>query len=158
MAKSVRTAGINLCSPLFFRHKIWYFPASSHGRWKICKIRQRKFKKFLANFRKVRVKIFVSALESIFSPIDPIEEVFGLPNIKSAKKRDLWLRPATPAQGREVAMKTALKKFEAAAAACIAPRAEGAYRSRSRPWTRLLPRHLHKNNAAHKEERHDRES
>ena len=55
------------------------------------------------------------------------EEVFGLPNIKSAKKRVL-LAEARNAQNRvqKSAMKTAIKKFEAAAAEGNRTEAEGA--------------------------------
>ena len=73
-----------------------------------------------------------------------LEEVFGLPNIKSAKKRVL-LAEARNAQNRvqKSAMKTAIKKFEAAAEEGNRTEAEGAYMAASKGL-------IHKNNAAHK--------
>ena len=60
------------------------------------------------------------------------EEVFGLPNIKSAKKR-------------------ALKKFEAAAAEGNRTEAEGAYKVAVKIVDKSAAKGLlHKNNAAHK--------
>ena len=74
------------------------------------------------------------------------EEVFGLPNIKSAKKRVL-LAEARNAQNRvqKSAMKTAIKKFEAAAAE--GNRTEVAVKKVDMAASKGL---IHKNNAAHK--------
>ena len=57
------------------------------------------------------------------------EEVFGLPNIKSAKKR-VQLAEVRNARNKadKSALKTALKKFEAAAAEGNRTEAEGAYK------------------------------
>ncbi len=80
------------------------------------------------------------------------EEVFGLPNIKSAKKR------VAIAEVRNVrnkadksALKTALKKFEAAAAEGNRTEAEGAYKVAVKTVDKAVAKGiLHKNNAAHK--------
>ena len=80
------------------------------------------------------------------------EEVFGLPNIKSAKKRVL-LAEARNAQNRvqKSAMKTAIKKFEAAAAEGNRTEAEGAYKVAVQKVDMAASKGLiHKNNAAHK--------
>ena len=80
------------------------------------------------------------------------EEVFGLPNIKSAKKRVL-LAEARNAQNRvqKSAMKTAIKKFEAAAAEGNRTEAEGAYKVAVKKVDMAASKCLiHKNNAAHK--------
>ena len=80
------------------------------------------------------------------------EEVFGLPNIKSAKKRVL-LAEARNAQNRvqKSAMKTAIKKFEAAAAEGNRTEAEGAYKVAVKKVDMAASKGLiHKNNAAHK--------
>ncbi len=80
------------------------------------------------------------------------EEVFGLPNIKSAKKRVL-ISEACNAQNRvqRSAMKTAIKKFEAAAAEGNRTEAEGAYKVAVKKVDMAVTKGLlHKNNAAHK--------
>ena len=80
------------------------------------------------------------------------EEVFGLPNIKSAKKRVL-LAEARNAQNRvqKSAMKTAIKKFEASAAEGNRTEAEGAYKVAVKKVDMAASKGLiHKNNAAHK--------
>ena len=80
------------------------------------------------------------------------EEVFGLPNIKSAKKRVL-LAEARNAQNRvqKSAMQTAIKKFEAAAAEGNRTEAEGAYKVAVKKVDMAASKGLiHKNNAAHK--------
>ena len=80
------------------------------------------------------------------------EEVFGLPNIKSAKKR-VQLAEVRNARNKadKSALKTALKKFEAAAAEGNRTEAEGAYKVAVKIVDKsaamgLLP----KNTAAHK--------
>ena len=81
-----------------------------------------------------------------------LEEVFGLPNIKSAKKRVL-LAEARNAQNRvqKSAMKTAIKKFEAAAEEGNRTEAEGAYKVAVKKVDMAASKGLiHKNNAAHK--------
>ena len=81
-----------------------------------------------------------------------LEEVFGLPNIKSAKTRVL-LAEARNAQNRvqKSAMKTAIKKFEAAAEEGNRTEAEGAYKVAVKKVDMAASKGLiHKNNAAHK--------
>ncbi len=69
--------------------------------------------------------------------ISSSEEVFGLPNIKSAKKRS--------------ALKTDIKKFEAAVVEGNRSEAEGAYKVAVKAVDKAVVRGLlHKNNAAHK--------
>ena len=85
-------------------------------------------------------------------PEFPLEEVFGLPNIKSAKKRVLLseVRNARNKAERS-AMKTAVKKFEAAAAHGNRTEAEGAYKVAVKAVDKAAAKGiLHKNNAAHK--------
>ena len=76
------------------------------------------------------------------------EEVFGLPNIKSAKKR---VQLAEVRKADKSALKTALKKFEAAAAEGNRTEAEGAYKVAVKIVDKSAAKGLlHKNNAAHK--------
>ena len=80
------------------------------------------------------------------------EEVFGLPNIKSAKKRVL-IAESRNAQNRvqKSAMKTAIKKFEAAAVEGNRTEAEGTYKVAVKAIDKAASKGLlHKNNAAHK--------
>ncbi len=80
------------------------------------------------------------------------KEVFGLPNIKSAKKRVL-IAEARNAQNRiqKSAMKTAIKKFEAAAEEGNRTEAEVAYKVAVKKVDMAASKGLiHKNNAAHK--------
>ena len=80
------------------------------------------------------------------------EEVFGLPNIKSAKKRVL-IAEARNAQNRiqKSAMKTAIKKFEAAAEEGNRTEAEGAYKVAVKTVDMAASKGLiHNNIAAHK--------
>lgn len=80
------------------------------------------------------------------------EEVFGLPNIKSAKKRVL-VNKAKALQNRAVrsALRTDIKKFEAAVAEGNRSEAEGAYKVAVKAVDKAVCRGiLHKNNAAHK--------
>ena len=82
----------------------------------------------------------------------PLEEVFGLPNIKSAKKRVLVaeMRNARN-KANKSALKTAMKKFEAAAAEGNRTEAEGAYKVAVKMVDKSVAKGiLHKNNAAHK--------
>ena len=67
------------------------------------------------------------------------EEVFGLPNIKSAKKRVLVSQTkAMQNKAAKSALKTEIKKFEAAVAEGNRSEADVAYKvARSRRWTRL---------------------
>ena len=80
------------------------------------------------------------------------EEVFGLPNIKSAKKRVL-VNAAKTAQNRAAksAVKTDLKKFEAAVVGGNGSEAEGAYKVAVKAVDQAVGHGLlHKNNAARK--------
>ena len=71
-----------------------------------------------------------------------------MPNIKSAKKRVLVARVRNARNKAErSAMKTALKKFEAAAADGNRTEAEGAYKVADKAAAKGI---LHRNNAAHK--------
>ena len=75
-----------------------------------------------------------------------------MPNIKSAKKRVLvaQVRSARNKSERS-AMKTAVKKFEAAAVAGNRTEAEGAYKVAVKAVDKAAAKGiLHKNNAAHK--------
>ena len=80
------------------------------------------------------------------------EEVFGLPNIKSAKKRVL-LSDARNARNKaeRSALTTTLKKFDAAVAEGNRTEAEGAYKVAVKSVDKAVAKGiLHKNNAAHK--------
>ncbi len=80
------------------------------------------------------------------------EEVFGLPNIKSAKKRVL-VNKAKALQNKAArsALKTEIKKFEAAVAEGNRSEAEGAYKVAVKAVDKAVGHGiLHKNNAAHK--------
>ena len=80
------------------------------------------------------------------------EEVFGLPNIKSAKKRVL-VNKAKALQNKTArsALKTDIKKFEAAVAEGNRSEAEGAYKVAVKAVDKAVCHGiLHKNNAAHK--------
>ena len=81
-----------------------------------------------------------------------VKEVNRLPNIKSAKKRVL-ISEARNARNRaeRSALKTAVKKFEAAAAEGNRTEAEGAYKVAVKAVDKAVAKGLlHKNNAAHK--------
>ena len=78
--------------------------------------------------------------------------MFGLPNIKSAKKRVL-VNKAKALQNRAVrsALRTDIKKFEAAVAEGNRSEAEGAYKVAVKAVDKAVGHGiLHKNNAAHK--------
>lgn len=80
------------------------------------------------------------------------EEVFGLPNIKSAKKRVL-VNKAKALQNKAArsALKTDIKKFEAAVAGGNRSEAEGAYKVAVKAVDKAISHGiLHRNNAAHK--------
>ncbi len=81
-----------------------------------------------------------------------VGEVFGLPNIKSAKKRVL-VAEARNARNKadKSALKTAIKKFEAAAVEGNRTEAEGTYKVAVKAIDKAAAKGLlHKNNAAHK--------
>ena len=75
-----------------------------------------------------------------------------MPNIKSAKKRVLVAEVRNARNKAEKsALKTAMKKFEAAAAEGNRTEAEGAYRVAVKAVDKAVAKGiLHKNNAAHK--------
>ncbi|MCI8439482.1 MAG: 30S ribosomal protein S20 [Oscillospiraceae bacterium] len=75
-----------------------------------------------------------------------------MPNIKSAKKRVLVARVRNARNKAErSAMKTAVKKFEAAAADGNRTEAEGAYKVAVKAVDKAAAKGiLHRNNAAHK--------
>ena len=79
-------------------------------------------------------------------------EVFGLPNIKSAKKRVLVAEARNARNKAEKsALKTAIKKFEAAAADGDRTEAEATYKVAVKAVDKAAAKGLmHKNNAAHK--------
>lgn len=80
------------------------------------------------------------------------EEVFGLPNIKSAKKRVL-VNKAKALQNKSArsALKTDIKKFEAAVAEGNRSEAEGAYKVAVKAVDKAaVSGLLHRNNAARK--------
>ena len=80
------------------------------------------------------------------------EEVFGLPNIKSAKKR-VKISEARNARNKaeRSALKTTLKKFDAVVAQGNRTEAEGAYKVAVKTVDKAVAKGiLHKNNAAHK--------
>lgn len=80
------------------------------------------------------------------------EEVLGLPNIKSAKKRVLVNKTkAMQNKAARSALKTDIKKFEAAVAEGNRSEAEGAYKVAVKAVDKAVVRGiLHKNNAANK--------
>lgn len=80
------------------------------------------------------------------------EEVFGLPNIKSAKKRVL-VSQAKAAQNKAAksALKTDIKKFEAAVAEGNRSEADAAYKVAVKAVDKAAAKGLlHRNNAANK--------
>ena len=93
------------------------------------------------------VEVFFSAYKK-----SDVGEVFGLPNIKSAKKRVLVSESRNARNKAErSALKTAIKKFEAAAVEGNRTEAEGAYRVAVKSIDKAAAKGLlHKNNAAHK--------
>ena len=93
------------------------------------------------------VEVFFSARKK-----SDVGEVFGLPNIKSAKKRVL-VAEARNARNKanKSALKTAIKKFEAAAVEGNRTEAEGTYKVAVKAIDKAAAKGLlHKNNAAHK--------
>ena len=80
------------------------------------------------------------------------EEVFGLPNIKSAKKRVLVSQTkAMQNKAAKSALKTDIKKFEAAVAEGNRSEADVAYKVAVKAVDKAVVKGLlHENNAAHK--------
>ena len=79
-------------------------------------------------------------------------EVFGLPNIKSAKKRVLIAEVRNARnKAAKSELKTAIKKFEAAAAEGNRTEADGAYKVAVKKVDQAVAKGvLHKNTAAHR--------
>ncbi len=80
------------------------------------------------------------------------KEVFGLPNIKSAKKRVLIAEVRNARnKATKSEVKTAIKKFEAAAAEGNRTEADGAYKVAVKKVDQAVAKGvLHKNTAAHR--------
>ena len=80
------------------------------------------------------------------------EEVFGLPNIKSAKKRVLIAEVRNARnKATKSELKTAIKKFEVAAAEGNRTEADGAYKVAVKKVDQAVAKGvLHKNTAAHR--------
>ena len=81
-----------------------------------------------------------------------LEEVFGLPNIKSAKKRVLVTKSKSEQnKSAKSELKTNLKKFNAAVAEGNRIEADSAYKVAVKTVDKAVAKGLlHKNNAAHK--------
>lgn len=81
-----------------------------------------------------------------------LEEVFGLPNIKSAKKRVLVAQKKTARnKAAKSALKTTLKKFDAAVAEGNRSEADSVYKAAVKSVDQAAAAGLiHKNKAAHK--------
>ena len=95
----------------------------------------------------------ISSCVGLYVSVNVItEEVFGLPNIKSAKKRVLVAEARNARNKAEKsALKTAIKKFEAAAVDGDRTEAEGTYKVAVKAIDKAAAKGLmHKNNAAHK--------
>ena len=83
-----------------------------------------------------------------------------MPNIKSAKKRVLVAEARNERnKANKSALKTAVKKFEAAAAEGNRTEAEGAYKAAVKLVDKSVNKGiLHKNNAAHKKSAMDKQT
>lgn len=117
----------------------------------LCENLSQNCKKVL-HFRTNDAKIS-SCVEVLFSrEKSDVGEVFGLPNIKSAKKRVLVAEARnTRNKANKSALKTAIKKFEAAAVEGNRTEAEGTYKVAVKAIDKAAAKGLlHKNNAAHK--------
>ena len=95
---------------------------------------------------------YISAMVKIAQYDITSEEVFGLPNIKSAKKRVLVNETkAAQNKAQKSALKTNLKKFDAAVAGGNRSEADAAYKVAVKAVDQAASKGLlHKNNAAHK--------
>ena len=101
-------------------------------------------------FGEFPVKISICTVEN--PTVNLPKEVFGLPNIKSAKKRVLIgeVRNARNKAAKSE-LKTAIKKFEAAAAEGNRTEADGAYKVAVKKVDQAVAKGvLHKNTAAHR--------
>ena len=112
---------------------------------------EKNFKKGLL-FIGSAVKISFCTVEILFRRRNLPKEVFGLPNIKSAKKRVLIgeVRNARNKAAKSE-LKTAIKKFEVAAAEGNRTEADGAYKVAVKKVDQAVAKGvLHKNTAAHR--------
>ena len=98
------------------------------------------------------VKIRICTGKLCKNMISSSEEVFGLPNIKSAKKRVLVNKTkAAQNKAAKSALKTDIKKFEAAVAEGNRSEADVAYKVAVKAVDKAAAKGLlHKNNAANK--------
>ena len=96
-------------------------------------------------------RISFCTVEIIFPWILP-KEVFGLPNIKSAKKRVLIAEARNARNKAEKSeLKTVIKKFEVAAAEGNRTETDGAYKVAVKKVDQAVGKGiLHKNTAAHR--------
>ena len=115
------------------------------------KFSMRKTKKVLHLFS-FHAKILLCGGKPPSIRIKVSEEVFGLPNIKSAKKRVLVnATKAAQNKAQRSALKTHLKKFEAAVAGGNRSEADAAYKVAVKAVDRAAAKGLlHSNNAANK--------
>ena len=103
-------------------------------------------------FENFPVKISFCTVEILFRRRNLPKEGFGVPNIKSAKKRVLIgeVRNARN-NATKSELKTAIKKFEAAAAEGNRTEADGAYKVAVKKVDQAVAKGvLHKNTAAHR--------
>ena len=102
-------------------------------------------------FKKFSAKISFCTVEKSNRANLP-KEVFGLPNIKSAKKRVLIAEVRNARnKAAKSELKTAIKKFEAAAAEGNRTEADGAYKVAVKKVDQAVAKGiLHKNTAAHR--------
>ena len=111
-----------------------------------------KFKKIKNNSCIFPRKLLKYKSARVYCVIFVSEEVFGLPNIKSAKKRVLVNKTkAMQNKAAKSALKTDIKKFEAAVVEGNRSEAEGAYKVAVKAVDKAVVHGLlHRNNAAHK--------
>ena len=112
----------------------------------------RKNKKRCCNFLLSVLKYISAAGDCRQFETNVSEEVFGLPNIKSAKKRVLVnSTKAAQNKAQRSALKTHLKKFEAAVAGGNRSEADAAYKVAVKAVDKAAAKGLlHSNNAANK--------
>ena len=111
-----------------------------------------KFKKIKNNSCIFPCKLLKYKSARVYCVIFVSEEVFGLPNIKSAKKRVLVNKTkAMQNKAAKSALKTDIKKFEAAVAEGNRSEADSAYKVAIKAVDKAVGHGLlHRNNAARK--------
>ena len=111
-----------------------------------------KFKKIKNNSCIFPCKLLKYKSARVYCVIFVSEEVFGLPNIKCAKKRvRVSQTKAMQNKAAKSALKTEIKKFEAAVAEGNRSEADVAYKVAVKAVDKAAAKGLlHKNNAAHK--------